>query len=37
MAYYRVGKGFTVTRDGIQIISVMRDRTQISRVRCDLA
>ena len=37
MAYYRMGKGLTVTRDGIQIISVMRDRTQIRRVTCDLA
>ena len=29
---HRVGKGFSVTRDGSQIISVMRDRAQINRV-----
>ena len=27
-----MGKGFSVTRDGSQIISVMRDRAQINRV-----
>ena len=31
----RVAKGFSVTRDGTQIISVTRDGTQISRVRHD--
>ena len=31
--YFRVAKGFSLTRDGIQIISVMRDLAQISRVR----
>ena len=31
----RVAKGFSVTRDGTHIISVMRDRAQISRVRRD--
>ena len=30
-------KGFSVIRDGTEIISVMRDRAQISRVRRDLA
>jgi len=34
---YRMEKGFPVIRDGTQIISVMRDRAQISRVRRDLA
>ena len=29
---HRVGKGFSVTRDGSQIISVVRDLTQINRV-----
>ena len=29
---HRVGKEFSVTRDGSQIISVMRDRAQIDRV-----
>ena len=32
----RVAKGFSVTRGGTQIISVMRDRAQMSRVRRDL-
>ena len=31
--YFRVAKGFSLTRDGTQIISVMRDLTQISRER----
>ena len=31
--YFRVTKGFSLTRDGTQIISVMRDLAQISRVR----
>jgi len=31
----RVAKGFCVMRDGAQIISVIRDRAQISRVRRD--
>ena len=30
--YVRVAKGFSLTRDGTQIISVMRDLAQISRV-----
>ena len=29
---YRVAKGFSLKRDGTQIISVTRDRAQISRV-----
>ena len=29
---HRVGKGFSVTRDGSQIISVVRDRAQINHV-----
>ena len=28
-------KGFSVMRDGTQILSVMRDRAQSSRVSCD--
>ena len=31
--YFRVAKGFSLTRDGTQIISVMLDLTQISRER----
>ena len=31
---YRVAKGFAVTRDETQIISVMHDLGQISLVRC---
>ena len=34
---YRVAKGFSVTRDGTEIISVMRDHAQISRVSRDWA
>ena len=34
---HRVAKGFSVTRDWTQIISVMRDRAQISRVSRDWA
>ena len=33
----RMAEGFSVTRDGLQIISVVRDRAQISRVRSDWA
>ena len=33
----RMAKRFSVTRDGLQIISVVRDRAQISRVRRDWA
>ena len=32
---HRVAKGFSVTRDGTKIISVMRDQAQISRVSRD--
>lgn len=35
--YFRVAKGFSLTRDGTQIISVMRDLAQISRVRREWA
>ena len=34
---HRVEKGFSVTRDGAEIISVMRDHAQISRVSRDWA
>ena len=34
---HRVAKGFSVTRDGTETISVMRDRAQISRVSRDWA
>ena len=33
----RVAKGFSVTRDGTQIVSVMCDWVQVSRGRCDWA
>ena len=33
----QVAKGYSITRDGTQIISVMHDQAQISRVRRDWA
>lgn len=35
--YRRVAKGFSLTRDGIQIVSAIRDWAQICRVRRDWA
>ena len=35
--YFRVAKGLSLTRDGTQIIIVMRDLAQISRVRREWA
>ena len=35
--YNQVAKGYSFIRDGTQIISVMRDQAQISRVRRDWA
>ena len=36
-SYNQMAKGYSVTHDGTQIISVMRDQAQISRVRRDWA
>ena len=34
-SYNRVAKGYSITRDGTQIISVMHDQAQISHMRRD--